>query len=77
MNTTYDLILDATQDDCPIPTIKAKEVLDTLTSGDILKVVTSKEGTINNLRTLVKNNTYELLKESKSDDLFNFYIKKL
>ena len=77
MNTTYDLILDATQDDCPIPTIKAKEVLDTLTSGDILKVVTSKEGTINNLRTLVKNNTYELLKESKSNDLFNFYIKKL
>ncbi|MDI1309290.1 MAG: sulfurtransferase TusA family protein [Methylotenera sp.] len=77
MNITYDLILDVTQDDCPVPTIKTKEVLDTLTSGYTLKVVTNKEGTINNLRTLVKNNAYELLKESKSDDLFNFYIKKL
>lgn len=77
MNTTYDLLLDASQDDCPVPTIKTKEVLDTLTSGSILKVVTSKEGTIRNLHTLVKNNAYELLKESRSDGLFSFYIKKL
>lgn len=77
MTTTYDFLLDATQDDCPVPTIKTKEALNTLNSGDILKVVTSKEGTINNLRTLVKNNDYELLKETKADNVLNFYIKKL
>lgn len=70
-------MLDVTQDDCPIPTIKTKEVLDTLVPGDVLKVITSKEGTISNLRTLVKNNPYELLKESKSNEQFKFYIKKL
>lgn len=77
MSTTYNLMLDVTQDDCPIPTIKTKEVLDTLVPGDVLKVITSKEGTISNLRTLVKNNPYELLKESKSNEQFKFYIKKL
>lgn len=77
MNATYDLTLDVSQDDCPVPTIKTKEVLDTLVSGDVLEVITSKEGTISNLRTLIKNNPYELLKESKSDELFKFYIKKL
>ena len=77
MNTDYDVLLDATQDDCPVPTIKTKQVLDGMPPGAVLKVITSKEGTIRNIRTFVKNNHYELFRETKSAERFNFYVKKL
>ena len=77
MNITYDLILDTTQDDCPIPIIKAKDVLDAMLSGQVLKIITSKEGTIGNIRVLVQNNPYELLSESKSEGHYLFHVKKL
>jgi len=77
MKTDYDVLLDATHDDCPIPTIKTKQVLDGMHPGAVLKVITSKEGTIRNIRTFVKNNHYELVHETKSAKGFHFYIKKL
>lgn len=77
MKTDYDVLLDATQDDCPIPTIRTKETLDGMASGAVLKVITSKEGTIRNIRTFVKNNHYELVRETRSAEGFHFYIKKL
>ena len=77
MSTDYNVLLDATQDDCPIPTIKTKETLDEMDAGAILKVITSKEGTIRNIRTFVNNNHYELVREIKAAESFHFYIKKL
>jgi len=77
MNIDYNVLLDATQDDCPVPTIRTKEVLDEMVAGAILKVITSKEGTIRNLRTFVNNNHYELMREARAEENFHFYIKKL
>jgi tRNA 2-thiouridine synthesizing protein A len=77
MHINYDVLLEATEDDCPIPVIKTKEVLDTMSVGEILKVVASREGTINNIRTLVKNNDYKLLKHFEENKLYYFYIEKL
>jgi tRNA 2-thiouridine synthesizing protein A len=77
MHINYNVLLDATQEDCPIPVVKTKEVLDTMSAGEILKVVASREGTINNIRTLVKNNDYNLLKQFEENKLYYFYIEKL
>ena len=77
MDINYDVLLDAMEDDCPVPIIKTKEMLDKMESGAVLKIVTSKEGTINNIRTFVKNNPYELVREIRATDNFQFYIKKL
>lgn len=76
MNIDYNVLLDATQDDCPIPTIKTKQMLDEMVSGAVLKVVTSKEGTIRNIRTFVNSNHYELLHETRGAEGFHFYIRK-
>jgi tRNA 2-thiouridine synthesizing protein A len=77
MITEYDVFVDATEDDCPMPTILSKNTLDNMRSGQILKLITSKEGSIRNIRTLVASNPYELLSESKSQDGFIFHIRKL
>jgi TusA-related sulfurtransferase len=77
MQINYNVLLDATQDDCPIPVVKTKEVLDTMSVGEVLKVVTSREGTIRNIRTLVNNNPYKLLHQLEENARFHFYIEKL
>ena len=77
MHIDYNVLLDATQDDCPIPVIKTKEVLDTMNVGEVLKVVTTREGTINNIQTFVNSNNYKLLQRFEENTFFNFYIEKL
>ena len=76
MSRHYDVLLDVRNDDNPIPTICPKEVLDDLTSGQFLKVITSKESTIKNIRTLIANNPFHLIEHSKNDEGFVFYIQK-
>ena len=77
MTINYNMLLNATEYDCPMPTIHAKNSLDTMSAGQILKLITSKEGTIKNIRTLVANNPYELLREYKNEEGLVFLIKKL
>lgn len=76
MSHHYDLLLDARHEDSPIPTIRAKEMLDQLVSGQILKVITSKESTIKNIRTLVANNPFILIEHNKNHEGFVFLIQK-
>jgi len=75
--TTYDLLVDATEEDCPMPTVHAKNALDMMSAGQTLKLLSSKEGSIRNIRTLIANNPYELISESKVNETFVFFIKKL
>ena len=77
MTTTYDMLVDATEEDCPMPTVHAKNALDTMATGQILKLLSNKEGSIRNIRTLVAYNPYELISETKVNETFVFFIKKL
>lgn len=77
MTVQYDIELDVRHEDSPVPTIRTKETLDTMASGDILKVITGKESTVKNLRTLVANNPFELLSCTSVAENFIFLIKKL
>ena len=73
----YDILIDTTNSDCPIPTILSKTILDIMNSGQILKVVTTQEGVVKNIRTLVANNPYKLVAESIIELKFIFYIVKI
>lgn len=77
MMIQFNAMLDVTSDESPVPTIRTKEALDALASGEILKVVTSKESTVRNIKTLVANNPFELLDNIKNEEGFVFFIKKL
>ena len=77
MQNEYHVVLDASAYDCPLPTIQTKDALDNMTSGQILKLITSKEGTVRNIRTFVANNPCELLSEASTTEGFVFMIKKL
>lgn len=76
MTINFDTVLDVRHEDSPIPTIRTKETLDTLAPGNILKVITSKESSVRNIRTLVANNPFTLLHELKNAEDFIFFIQK-
>lgn len=76
MNIDFHVLIDASQEDCPVPTIRAKEALDRMSGNEVLKLVASQEGTVRNIRTLVRNYQYELIGEVRADSGFVFYIKK-
>ena len=77
MVVDFNCLLDATLDEPPVPIIRTKEILDSMSPGEILKLIAGKEGTVRNIRTFVANNQCELLSEFKCDDGFVFMIKKL
>lgn len=77
MTKDYNVLLDVRHEDSPVPTIRTKEALDTIPAGGILKVITSKESTVKNIKTLIANNPFSLIKELKNQEGFVFFIQKL
>lgn len=77
MNINYDVLLDTSAEECPVPTIRTMEALAELPSGTVLKLIASQEGTVRNIHTFVKNNHCELLYESRATEEYCFFIRKL
>jgi tRNA 2-thiouridine synthesizing protein A len=74
--TEYTEKFDATGLNCPLPILKAKKVLTTLTSGDILYVVSTDSGSVKDFASFCKQTGNELLESTESDGKFHYYIKK-
>jgi tRNA 2-thiouridine synthesizing protein A len=72
----YDLILDVSNEESPIPIIRTSEFLNSLAVGEVLKVVVNKESAIKNIKTLISNNPYTLLDTKGDVNGFELYIKK-
>lgn len=76
MSEGFQKELDVLGEESPVPVIKTKDALDTLASGEILKVLTSKQSAVDNIQTLTANNPYTIIKQEKVDEQLVVYIKK-
>ncbi|MFT5224539.1 MAG: tRNA 2-thiouridine synthesizing protein A [Polaribacter sp.] len=74
--TEYTEKFDATGLNCPLPILKAKKVLTTLTSGDVLYVVSTDSGSVKDFASFCKQTGNELLESTEADGKFHYYIKK-
>lgn len=74
--TEYTEMLDATGLNCPLPILKSKKALTTLSSGDVLYVVSTDSGSVKDLPSFCKQTGNQLLESTESDGKFHFYIKK-
>jgi tRNA 2-thiouridine synthesizing protein A len=61
---------------CPLPVINTRKFLNTLTSGETLKVLSSDPGSANDFRALVHALGAELLAQETGGDEFQFLIRK-
>lgn len=76
MEMRYQAQLNLGDAESPVPMIRTKETLDLLSINDVLKVVVERESAVQNIKTLVSNNPFEILSLSKENNQYTMMIKK-
>jgi tRNA 2-thiouridine synthesizing protein A len=73
---TSTIELDCSGLKCPMPIIKAKKVLDSMKSGEVLKLIATDPGSINDTNAWSRRTGNKILEQSHINDIFIFYISK-
>jgi tRNA 2-thiouridine synthesizing protein A len=68
--------LDARGLNCPLPILRTKKGLAALSSGQVLKVISTDPGSVKDMQAFAKQTGNELLSSAESAGEFVFYLKK-
>ncbi len=72
----FDQLLDAKGLNCPLPILKTKKTIETLSKDQVLKVETTDPGSKNDMPAWAKRTGNEIVTEEEGSGTFIFYIKK-
>jgi tRNA 2-thiouridine synthesizing protein A len=72
----FDQVLDAKGLSCPLPILKTKKAVESLSKGQVLKVETTDPGSKNDMASWAKRTGNEILKVEEGSGSFTFFIKK-
>ncbi len=72
----FDQFLDAKGLNCPLPILKTKKAMDTISRDQVLKVETTDPGSKNDMAACAKRSGNELIKKEELNGTFTFYLKK-
>jgi len=72
----FDQVLDAKGLSCPLPILKTKKAVESLSKGQVLKVETTDPGSKNDMASWAKRTGNEILKVEEASGAFIFFIKK-
>lgn len=68
--------LDAKGLACPMPIVKTKKAMDTMNTGEVLKVLATDKGSLNDLSAWAKSGGHELVSYEENDGVLMFLIKR-
>ena len=68
--------LDARGLNCPLPILKTKKALGELTTGQVLKVISTDAGSVKDMEAFAKQTGNELLASQAEGKEYVFYMKK-
>ena len=68
--------LDCKGLNCPLPILKTKKAIDGLSVGDILKVITTDPGSVNDMSSWAKRTGHDLVGHETEAEVNTFFIKK-
>ncbi len=71
-----DIELDTRGLNCPLPILKAKKALTTMTSGQVLKVVSTDTGSVRDFAAFAKQTGHELLSQTTEGSDFIHVLKR-
>lgn len=71
-----DEVLDTKGLSCPMPLLKTKKAINSLTSGQVLEVMGTDPGSKNDLPNWCERSGHEFLGNKEEDGFFRFFIKK-
>ena len=72
----FDEELDCKGLNCPLPILKTKKTVDTLKSGQILKMFATDPGSLNDIQSWTKRTGNHLLDHSEEAGVYSFLIQK-
>jgi len=72
----YDKELDARGLACPLPVVKTRKALNDLTSGQVLKVLSTDSGSVADMKAFAEQTGNELVNSSQDGGTYLFYFKR-
>lgn len=72
----FDKELDARGLNCPLPILRAKKALGEMTSGQVLRIVSTDPGSVKDFAAFAKQTGNELLSSAENNKEFEFYMKR-
>jgi tRNA 2-thiouridine synthesizing protein A len=73
---TCKLELDCSGLNCPLPILKTKKAIDSLQSGEVLKMIATDPGSVNDMASWAKRTGNELVSHTESGNAHTFLIRK-
>lgn len=71
-----DQTVDAKGLSCPMPIVKAKKAIDAMESGQVMELLATDKGSVNDFQSWVKQTKHELIEHVEEDGVFKFYVRK-
>ncbi|TVS09545.1 MAG: sulfurtransferase TusA family protein [Gammaproteobacteria bacterium] len=74
--SAVDTELDATGLNCPMPLLKAKQALNRMQVGEVLRVKATDPGSERDFEVFARQSGHELLSATRDDHLFVYLLRK-
>jgi tRNA 2-thiouridine synthesizing protein A len=72
-----DVIVDTKGMACPMPIVKAKKAFDSMQTGQIMEVLSTDKGSLNDFQAWVKQTKNEMVSHEEENGVYKFLVKKL
>ena len=76
MSVSANEELDARGMNCPLPVLKTKKTIDGMAAGQILKVIATDPGSVNDMDSWARRTGNEIVEREENDGEFVYFIKK-
>jgi len=71
----YDITLDASGLNCPLPLLKLKQLLSNVNAGDTIQVIATDPAAHLDIGVFIDKSKHEMLLHEREDDVQFFYIQ--
>ncbi|MEK5529292.1 sulfurtransferase TusA family protein [Viridibacillus sp. FSL R5-0468] len=61
---------------CPMPIVKTKKAIDTIASGEVLEVLVTDKGALNDFTAWVKSGGHNIVEQKEDAGVLSFFIEK-
>ena len=68
--------LDAKGLACPMPIVRTKKAMDTINSGEVLEVLVTDKGALNDIPAWAKSGGHTIIDQKEEEGVTFFYIQK-
>jgi tRNA 2-thiouridine synthesizing protein A len=73
---SFDLFLDVRGLQCPLPILKTKKSLLDIQSGQILKIIATDKGSLQDMPSFCSLTGHQLLHTNTEENTYSFWIRK-